>query len=53
MKRIIQANTDHFKLLLDSESDPTKRAMLHRLLAEQEKKLEAAERSPDVINEAF
>jgi hypothetical protein len=36
---IIQANIDRFKLLLKAETDPTKRAMEIRLLAEEEAKL--------------
>jgi hypothetical protein len=36
--RIIQANIDRFKLLLETTTDPTKRAMLVRLLAEEEAK---------------
>jgi len=39
MHRIIQANIDRFKLLLENETDPTKRAMILRLLAEEEAKL--------------
>jgi len=39
MHRIIQANIDRFKLLLKDETDPTKRAMEIRLLAEEEAKL--------------
>jgi hypothetical protein len=39
MHRIIQANIDRFKLLLKDETDPTKRAMEFRLLAEEEAKL--------------
>ncbi len=39
MRRIIQANIDRFKLLLETEADPTKRAMEIRLLAEEEEKL--------------
>ena len=38
MLRIVQANIDRFKLLLETEADPTKRAMLIRLLAEEEAK---------------
>jgi hypothetical protein len=38
MHRIIQANIDRFKSLLETTTDPTKRAMLIRLLAEQEAK---------------
>jgi hypothetical protein len=40
VRRIIQANIDRFKALLQDEADPTKRAMLNRLLAEEEAKLE-------------
>ena len=36
---VIQANIDRFKLLLKTETDPTKRAMEIRLLAEEEAKL--------------
>jgi hypothetical protein len=39
MLTIIQANIDRFKLLLKTETDPTKRAMESRLLAEEEAKL--------------
>jgi hypothetical protein len=39
MRRIIQANIDRFKALLETEPDPTKRAMEARLLAEEEAKL--------------
>jgi hypothetical protein len=39
MKRIIEANIDRFKLMLDAEADPAKRAMLFRRLAEQEAEL--------------
>ena len=39
MKRIIQANIDRFKLMLEEETDPTKRSMIHRLLIEQEAEL--------------
>lgn len=38
MYRIIQANIARFKLLLETEIDPTKRAMEIRLLAEEEAK---------------
>ena len=38
MYRIIQANIDRLKLLLETETDPTKRAMEIRLLAEEEAK---------------
>jgi hypothetical protein len=39
MRTIIQANIDRFKALLKIETDPTKRAMQARLLAEEEAKL--------------
>lgn len=39
MRRIIQANIDRLRALLKSETDPTKRAMETRLLAEEEAKL--------------
>ena len=39
MKRIIQTNIDSFKLMLDEETDSTKRSMIHRLLVEQETEL--------------
>ena len=38
MYRIIRANIARFKLLLETETDPTKRAMEIRLLAEEEAK---------------
>jgi hypothetical protein len=38
MHRIIQANIDRFKLLLETETDPTKRIMITRLLHEEELK---------------
>jgi hypothetical protein len=39
LRRIIQANIDRFKELLKIETDPTRRAMETRLLAEEEAKL--------------
>ena len=39
MRRIIQANIDRLKRLLETETDPTKRAMEARPLAEEEEKL--------------
>ena len=39
LHKIIQANIDRFKELLKTETDPTKRAMEARLLAEEEEKL--------------
>lgn len=41
MRRIVQANIDRLKELLKTETDPTKRAMEARLLAEEEAKLKA------------
>ena len=38
MHRIEQANIDRFTLLLETETDPTKRAMIKRLLAEEKDK---------------
>ncbi len=38
MHRIVKANIDRFNLLLETESDPTKRAMIIRLLAEEKDK---------------
>lgn len=46
MRRIIQANIARFKKLLKVETDPAKRAMESRLLAEEEAKLKEAS-SPD------
>jgi len=53
MKRIIQANIDRFKLLLETETDPTKQAMLFRLLAEQEAKLKEATKTPSSLKRAY
>ena len=39
MRRIIQANIDRFMNLLKTETDPTRRAMETRLLADEEAKL--------------
>ena len=39
MQSIIKANVERFKLLLSTETDPTKWAMEIRLLAEEEEKL--------------
>jgi hypothetical protein len=39
MKWIIQANIDRFTDLLKTETDPTRRAMETRLLADEEAKL--------------
>jgi len=38
MLMIVQANIDRFNLLLKTETDPTKRAMILRLLAEENEK---------------
>jgi hypothetical protein len=37
-RKIIQANIDRFNSLLETTTDPTKRAMIIRLLAEEEAK---------------
>ena len=42
MHDIIKANIDRFNRLLETETDPTKRAMLMRLLGEEEAKQRAA-----------
>jgi hypothetical protein len=39
MDGIARANVDRFKLLLETETNPSKRAMLLKLLAEEETKL--------------
>jgi len=44
MYSIIKANIERFKLLLQTETDPTKRAMEMRLLAEEEAKLANSEK---------
>ncbi len=46
MKRIIQANIDRFKQLLETETDPTKRKTLLRLLAEELAKMESLQAPP-------
>ncbi|MDO8877582.1 MAG: hypothetical protein Q7V40_15965 [Pseudolabrys sp.] len=46
MKRIIQANIDRFKQLLETETDPTKRKTLLRLLSEEQVKMDALQASP-------
>jgi len=45
MDGIAQANVARFKLLLEAETDPTKRAMVLKLLAEEEAKLAQISRS--------
>ena len=41
MNKIAQANIDRFNLLLKTEIDPTKRAMIIRILGEEKEKLKA------------
>jgi hypothetical protein len=53
MRRIIEANIARFKLLLESEIDPTKRAMEKRLLVEEEEKLEQLKQNPENEKKAF
>jgi hypothetical protein len=53
MDKIIQANIDRYQLLLTTETDATKRAMIIRLLAEEQEKLKLAtteERKPQLNN---
>jgi len=38
-RKIIQANIDRFNLLLETTTDPTKRVMIIRLLAEEQANL--------------
>ena len=45
-KDIAQLNIEHFRKLLERETDEGKRGMLFRLLAEEEAKLDALNRSP-------
>ena len=42
MDWIARANIEHFKKLLETETDPKKRGVLERLLTEEELKLAAA-----------
>ena len=53
MQRIIQANIDRFKLLLDTERDPTKRVVLLRLLNEQAAQLELGKDGAADAKKAF
>lgn len=53
MKSIIQANIDWFKRLLETEAEPSKRAMLFRLLAEEEAKLSKANEPPSGADKAY
>ena len=46
MKRISQGNINRFKQMLGAENDPDKRAILSRLLAEQEVDLKEADETP-------
>ena len=53
MQRIIQANIERFTLLLETETDPTKRAMLLRLLREQAAQLELGKDATADSKKAF
>ena len=53
MQRIIEANIARFKALLADETDPTKRAMLNRLMAEEETALAAAKLTPTDVKKAY
>ena len=44
-EEIAKANIEHFKTLLETERDAKKRAVVERLLAEEEQKLAALKRS--------
>jgi hypothetical protein len=48
MMWIIQANIERFKLMLDAETDLAKRAMLVRLLIEQEAELNEVDETPGI-----
>jgi hypothetical protein len=48
MQKIIQANIDRFKLLLETTTDPTKRKTMLCLLAEEEAKLDDAQTAPSL-----
>jgi hypothetical protein len=45
MHRIAQTNIDRFELLLETENEPIKRAMILRLLKEEKEKLKDATHS--------
>ena len=53
MRRIIQANIDRLKTLLETEADPTKRAMETRLLNEEELKLKQLLADPKNETKAY
>jgi hypothetical protein len=44
MHGVAQANIDRFNLLLETETDPIKRDMIMRLLAEEQAKAKPAKR---------
>jgi hypothetical protein len=44
---IANANVEHFKKLLKSESDPAKRRVIERELAEEEQKLAALKKQAE------
>jgi hypothetical protein len=48
MHGIVQANIDRFKLLLETELDQTKRAMIIRLLSEEEATQELSPRKREL-----
>jgi len=47
-KRVAQLNIEHYRQLLAAEPEGPKRQTLLRLLAEEEAKLAALKRSPDL-----
>ena len=46
-QEIAKANIEHFKKLLETETDAQKRAVIERLLAEHEQKLAALKNRSD------
>jgi hypothetical protein len=52
MHRIAKANIDRFNLLLETETDSIKRAMMIRLLAEEKDKLKAVLSGAREVKEA-
>jgi hypothetical protein len=44
---IIELNIEHFRRLLTAETEPTKRQMIQKLLAEEEAKLAALAKQAD------
>ena len=51
-KNIARLNVEHYRRLLSTEADPSKRAMIEKLLAEEGGKLCALEREGNRHNHA-